>query len=110
MSHRKVRAPSRLVDVEPILPEPAKIDNAEIGTSGRTGVVVVRSGFTEIVEAGPDEFTGDIRIPVLPFELHIGDDSPGGRVKVIRTDLSVRESPGFVVGDREEVFSKRADT
>ena len=70
MRRRNVRTPFRLVQPITVLRESAKVENSEVGTSGRTAPWV---WFAEVVEPGPDKLPENVRIRILRGELDIGD-------------------------------------
>ena len=137
MEDRLVR-PAGLVKPEPVLGEAGQVDYSEIGTPGRSGdgtlfcqfflclgtggrvleivqyckVIVIRSRLSEIVIAGPDEFSQATGILILILPLLFGDLAPGDCVKVVGTDLEVflAEFPASgIILDREEIHSSCAD-
>ena len=65
MRHGEVRAPARLVEIEAVFLETGEVDDAEIRTAGRVIGAARGGGLAKVIPAGPDEFTGDVRILIL---------------------------------------------
>ena len=136
MRHWVVGTPPSLVKIKPVLPETGKVENAEIGTArrhrdfagpeefllfGRSDlrsgevrqaffcVLIVRSWFTEVVNASLNELAKNEWVLVQGGELRIRHSSPWRRVQVVRTDLEICLTPTLIVRDREKVFATRTD-
>src|ERR1039458_3342771 len=87
---RGLIGPHTAVEVEAVLGEAGQVDDAEIRTMrGPIAGVAVRRRLAEIVEAGPDEFTQDVRELVLGLELHVRAIGPGRSLDVVAAYLMV---------------------
>ena len=133
--HWKVRTPAGLVKVETIFFESGEVYDAKIRAARWdvnltdffelfchasffvgiseieqvTGVRVVGSRFAKIIEAGPDEFTGDIGKLVLAVEFPIGRCGPRRGIKIVGAHLEVGFAAVFVGADGKEIFAARSD-
>ena len=130
----------RLIEIETILLKATDIHDAKIRTARRhfhftqrgeflpgffflrgikkvqqsRGVIVVRRRLAKIIKTGPDKFASNERIALLTLKFCIRQRRPARHMKVIRTDLKIREG-GFVVlaleqsRHREKVFTARTE-
>src|ERR1051326_997053 len=73
------------------------------------GIGVVGRGFAQIVEAGPDEFAGDVWKLILAAEFPIRWRGPRRGVEVVGAHLKICLAAIFVGDDWEEIFTARAD-
>src|SRR4051812_17691240 len=74
------------------------------------GIVIIRSGFAQVIEAGPDKFAGRKWIFVLAAEFRVRGGCPGRCIEIIRADLKVGAALRFFVAYGKEIFPTRTDT
>lgn len=83
MHHRQIGAPTRLIQPVAVLGKTGQIEDAGV----RTARAVVRRGLAQIIEAGPDEFAGDIPMLVLRREHLVGAGAEVHRMQLVGADL-----------------------